>query len=278
MVEQSEDIGFKKIELEALIKSKNPALLKAIPRFVLKKLKRILHLDEVNTILQENYKEDPYTFIEKGLAMFGAKIVVEGTENLPENKRLLLVANHPLGGLDGLVFMKTIHDIYGDLRFPVNDFLLNLPSLKKIFLPINKHGAQSRDSFQAIDQAYRSELPILYFPAGLCSRKIKGKIVDLEWKRSVVTSAIKHQRDVVPVFIQGRNSNFFYNLANLRKTLRIKGNIEMLYLVDEMFNQKGQQIVIRFGKPISWETFNNAKSTAEWTDFVRQKTYEMEYL
>ncbi len=278
MVEQSEDIGFKKIELEALIKSKNPALLKAIPRFVLKKLKRILHLDEVNTILQENYKEDPYTFIEKGLAMFGAKIVVEGTENLPENKRLLLVANHPLGGLDGLVFMKTIHDIYGDLRFPVNDFLLNLPSLKKIFLPINKHGVHSRDSFQAIDQAYRSELPILYFPAGLCSRKIKGKIVDLEWKRSVVTSAIKHQRDVVPVFIQGRNSNFFYNLANLRKTLRIKGNIEMLYLVDEMFNQKGQQIVIRFGKPISWETFNNAKSTAEWTDFVRQKTYEMEYL
>ncbi|MFA6402231.1 MAG: 1-acyl-sn-glycerol-3-phosphate acyltransferase [Salinivirgaceae bacterium] len=278
MVEQSEDIGFKKIELEALIKSKNPALLKVIPRFVLKKLKRILHLDEVNTILQENYKEDPYTFIEKGLAMFGAKIVVEGTGNLPDKKRLLFVANHPLGGLDGLVFMKTIHDIYGDLRFPVNDFLLNLPSLKQIFLPINKHGAHSRDSFQAIDQAYRSELPILYFPAGLCSRKIKGKIVDLEWKRSVVTSAIKHQRDVVPVFIQGRNSNFFYNLANLRKTLRIKGNIEMLYLVDEMFNQKGQQIVIRFGKPIPWETFNNTKSTTEWTDFVRQKTYEMEYL
>jgi len=278
MVEQSEDIGFKKIELEALIKSKNPALLKVIPRFVLKKLKRILHLDEVNTILQENYKEDPYTFIEKGLAMFGAKIEVEGTENLPANKRLLLVANHPLGGLDGLVFMKTVHDVYGELRFPVNDFLLNLPSLKQIFLPINKHGAHSRESFHAIDQAYRSELPILYFPAGLCSRKIKGKIIDLEWKRSIITSAIKHQRDIVPVFIHGRNSNFFYNLANLRKMLRIKGNIEMLYLVDEMFNQKGQRIVIRFGKPISWEAFDDSKSMAQWTDFVRQKTYELEYL
>jgi len=276
MTEHTKQGGFTKIELEAVIKSKNPKLLKVIPRFVLNKLKRILHLNEINQILEENHQSDPYVFIENLLTLFGAKIVVEGIENLPTEKRLLLVSNHPLGGLDGLVFMKTVHDVYGELRFPVNDLLLNLPSLNQVFLPVNKHGAHSRESFQAIDEAYRSNLPILYFPAGLCSRKIKGKIVDLEWKRSIITSAIKHNRDIVPVCIQGKNSNFFYNLANLRKMLKIKGNIEMLFLVDEMFNQKDQKIVIHFGKPIPWQTFDTSKSVEEWTEFVRQRTYEME--
>jgi len=226
--------------------------------------------------VEKNYESDPYDFIEDILSTFGAKIIVEGKENLPENKRLLMVANHPLGGLDGLVFMKTVHDIYGELRFPVNDLLLNLPSLNKVFLPVNKHGAITKDSFMAIEQAYRSDFPILYFPAGLCSRKIKGKIIDLEWKRSIINNSVKHQRDIVPVYIEGQNSNFFYNLANLRKALLLKANIEMLFLVDEMFKQKNQRICIRFGKPIPWQNFDSSKTPEQWTDFVRQKTYEME--
>ncbi|MCK9209027.1 MAG: 1-acyl-sn-glycerol-3-phosphate acyltransferase [Salinivirgaceae bacterium] len=277
MVGHSKGDTFTKIELEALIKSKNPALLKVIPRFVLRKFKRILHLDEINEFLEHHHNDDPYEFIDSGLKMFGASIIIEGKENLPpENKRLLMVANHPLGGLDGLVFMKVVHDIYGDLRFPVNDLLLNLPGLNQVFLPVNKHGTLNRDSFLAIDQAYRSNLPILYFPAGLCSRKIKGKVVDLEWKKSIITNAVKHQRDIVPVYIMGRNSDFFYNLANFRKRIGLKANIEMLYLADEMFKQKDRQIVIRFGKPIPWAQFDDSKSSQEWADFLKVKTYEME--
>jgi 1-acyl-sn-glycerol-3-phosphate acyltransferase len=277
MVGHSKGDTFTKIELEALIKSKNPAMLKVIPRFVLRKFKRILHLDEINEFLEHHHNDDPYEFIDSGLKMFGASIIIEGKENLPlENKRLLMVANHPLGGLDGLVFMKVVHDIYGDLRFPVNDLLLNLPGLNQVFLPVNKHGTLNRDSFLAIDQAYRSNLPILYFPAGLCSRKIKGKVVDLEWKKSIITNAVKHQRDIVPVYIMGRNSDFFYNLANFRKRIGLKANIEMLYLVDEMFKQKDRQIVIRFGKPIPWAQFDDSKCSQEWADFLKVKTYEME--
>jgi putative hemolysin len=276
MSEQVKQSAFTRIDLEAIVKSKNPNLYRIIPRFVLSKLKRILHLDEINALVEKNHESDPYDFIEDILTTFGAQIIVEGKENLPEPKRLLMVANHPLGGLDGLVFMKTVHDVYGELRFPVNDLLLNLPSLNKVFLPVNKHGSNTKDSFLAIEQAYRSSLPLLYFPAGLCSRKIKGKIIDLEWKRSIISNSVKHQRDIVPVYIKGRNSNFFYNLANLRKALHIKGNIEMLFLVDEMFNQKGQRIVIRFGKPIAWQKFDKSKSPEQWANFVRQQTYEME--
>lgn len=264
-----------KIDLEGLIASKNPRLLKFIPGFILRKIKRIIHQNEINKYLKDNANSDPYTFVENGLKMFGAKITIKGQENLPANKRNLFVANHPLGGLDGLVFIKVIHDIYGELRFPVNDLLLNLPNMKGVFLPINKHGGHTREAFRSIEEAYQSDLPVCYFPAGLCSRKIKGQIQDLDWKKSIISAAIKYQRDIIPVHIDGENSNFFYNLSNIRMSLGIKANIEMLYLVDEMYSQYDKSITISFGKPISWEKFDKSKSLQEWTQFVREKTYEM---
>jgi putative hemolysin len=264
------------INVEELIQSKNPRLLKIIPRFLIRKLKRIVHQDEFNAYLKANAKTDAYTFIENGLKMFGAKIIIKGKENLPENKRIILAANHPLGGLDGGVFIKVVHDHYGELRFPVNDLLMSIPNLQEAFLPVNKHGSHSRQAFKAIDEAYQSEFPICYFPAGLCSRKINGKIEDLEWKKSIITMAVKHKRDVVPVHINGKNSNFFYNLSNVRKKLGIKANIEMLYLVDEMYKQYDQEVVISFGKPIPWQTFDASRTPQEWINYVRQKTYEME--
>lgn len=264
-----------RIDVEEVIKSKNPRLLKIIPGFLIRKLKKILHQDEINDFISKNHNVSPYEFVNNGLKMFGAKIIIEGKENLPENRRIILASNHPLGGLDGLVFIKVVHDIYGELRFPVNDLLLNISSLREIFLPINKHGGHSREAFTAIEKAYESDLPVLYFPAGLCSRKIKGNIIDLQWKKSFVSQAVKHKRDIVPVHIEGKNSNFFYNLSNIRKIFGIKVNIEMLYLVDEMYNQFNKEIKISFGKPISWKMFDKSKSIIEWTDFVRKKTYEL---
>lgn len=264
-----------KIDLEEVIKSKNPKLLKFIPKFILNKVKRIIHQDEVNDFISKNYNKSAYEFVDNGLIMFGANIKVNGAENIPQNKRIIFVANHPLGGLDGLVFMKVTHDLVGELRFPVNDLLLNLPALRDIFLPINKHGANSREAIKTLDDAYQSDIPILYFPAGLCSRKIKGRIIDLEWKKSFVSQAIKHQRDIIPVYISGQNSNFFYNLSNLRKKIGIKANIEMLWLVDEMYNQYNKDVTINFGQPISWKSIDKSKNLNEWATYIREKAYAM---
>jgi hypothetical protein len=80
---------------------------------------------------------------------------------------------------------------------------------------------------------------------------------------------------VIPVYFEGRNSQFFYNLANLRKFLGIKFNIEMMFLADEMFKQKGKHFVLKFGKPIPWQTFDRSKSHAEWAEWVKDIVYEM---
>jgi putative hemolysin len=200
---------------------------------------------------------------------------VEGLENLSLDGHYLFASNHPLGGLDGMILIHTLGQKYPVVKFPVNDLLMYIKQLHPVFIPVNKHGAQTMDYAKQLDEAYNSQAQILYFPAGLCSRKQHGVIQDLDWKKSFISKAIKHQRDVVPVYFSGRNSNFFYNLAKIRAFLGIKANIEMLYLVDEMFKQKGKNISVKIGKPISYQTFDKSRTPQLWASWLKARVYEM---
>jgi putative hemolysin len=174
------------------------------------------------------------------------------------------------------VFISELSKHYREIKFPVNDILTNIKNLSGIFLPVNKHGTQARDVARQIEGAYASDCQILYFPAGLCSRKKRGVIRDLQWQKSFITKSVQHKRDIVPAFFSGRNSDFFYNLANFRKLTGLKANIEMLYLADEMFRQKGKEIDLVFGKSIPWETFDRTRSALEWAEWVKSKSYALE--
>jgi 1-acyl-sn-glycerol-3-phosphate acyltransferase len=264
-----------KIDVEKVLYSKNPALGKIVPSFVINYLKRIIHQDELNAFLKENGHLWDSEFIEAGLKFLNTKYKVHGVENIPEKGRYIFVSNHPLGGLDGLVFIYELSKHFTDIKFPVNDILMNIENLSGIFLPVNKHGAQGRLAVKRIDETYASDSQILYFPAGLCSRRSRGEIRDLKWHKSFISKAIQHRRDIVPAYFSGRNSDFFYNLAKIRNFFGLKANIEMLYLPDEMFRQKDKEIQLIFGKSIPWQTFNQTKSPAEWAEWVKAKTYDL---
>ena len=196
--------------------------------------------------------------------------------NIPAEGRYIFASNHPLGGLDGICLSAVIGQHYdGKIRYLVNDLLLYLSNLRSIFVPINKHGAQGKNNARLIDEAYASENQIVTFPAGLCSRKINGQIQDTDWKKSFIQKAVEHQRDVVPVYFEGRNSNFFYRLASLRKRLGIKMNYEMIYLPDEMFRSKHKTFRIHFGKPVPWQTFDSSKKPVEWAEWVKELAYNL---
>ena len=276
MDQSTEKKGFLQIDVEDVIRSKNPSLAKAIPGFLLNYIKRIVHQDDLNLILRNLGHLKDLEFINSTLEFMGITYRVFGSENLPLTGRHFFVSNHPLGGLDGLVFTNELGKHYRSIKFPVNDILMNLENLSGIFLPVNKHGGQAKSAIRQLEETYASDSQILYFPFGLCSRKKNGKVQDLVWHKSFITKAVQHKRDVVPAFISGRNSNFFYNLSNFRKSLGIKANIEMLYLPDEMFRQKEKDIILVFGKPIPWQTFDNSKSPAEWAEWVKTKSYELE--
>lgn len=262
-------------DVEAIIKKKSPRLLKFLPGFIVRYLKRVIHQDDLNGMLRRIGHLHGVDFVDASLADMGISYTVYGIENLNPDGRYIFSSNHPLGGLDGLIFMSEMRKHYPDIRFVVNDLLLNVEQLRELFIPVNKLGGQNTSYAKAIEETYASSSQVLYFPAGLCSRKVKGEILDLEWKKNFIAKAVKHQRDVVPVFFSGRNSNFFYNLANFRKVLGLKANIEMLYLVDEMFKQKGKKLSLIIGKPIPYQTFTKEKSFQQWAHWVRDMVYEL---
>ena len=264
------------INVGQVLMSKNPALGKRIPAFVVNYLKRIVHQDELNDFLRNWGHLHDAGFIEAGLKYFEIKYTVSGEENIPGSGRYIFVSNHPLGGLDGLVFIYELSKYFRNIKFPVNDILMNIRNLSGIFVPVNKHGSQGREAARIIEDAYASDAQILYFPAGLCSRKKRGVIKDLAWHKSFITKSVQYKRDIIPAFFSGRNSNFFYNLSNFRNFIGIKSNIEMLYLADELFHQKGREINLVFGKRIPFQTFDRSKTPPEWAEWVKGKSYELE--
>jgi putative hemolysin len=264
------------IDVEKVLKTKNPSLARMIPGFLIRYLKRIVHQDELNDFLKSYGHLENAELIGEGLRYLNIRYNVHGKENIPSEGRHIFVSNHPLGGLDGLVFIYELSKYFPSIKFPVNDILTNISNLNGIFLPVNKHGSQDRDAARKIEEAYASDCQILYFPAGLCSRKKKGKICDLTWHKNFVTKAVYHKRDIIPAYFSGRNSDFFYNLSNLRNMAGIKANIEMLYLVDEMFRQKEKMIDLVFGRKIPWQTFDKSKSPSEWSAWVKERSYELE--
>jgi len=273
MTDPNETNDILQLDVEQVLYSKNPALKKAIPGFLVRYLKRIAHQDELNEFLRIAGNRRDAEFIKAGLEFFRISYKVTGTENIPASGRYIFVSNHPLGGLDGLVFIYELSKYYKSLKFPVNDILMTIKNLSGVFLPINKHGSQEREAARLIEEAYASGSQILYYPAGLCSRKKKGVIRDLRWHKSFISKSIQYKRDVIPAYFSGRNSDFFYNLSNIRNFLGIRANIEMLYLVDELFKQKGKAIDLVFGEAIPWQTFDKSKSAAEWAEWVKEKSY-----
>jgi len=268
------DFKTKPIVLEQVLDDKNPMLRKLMPGFVFRYLKRIIHVDELNNYLAKFGHLEGIEFIDAVLNEMQVKLEVIGLENIPNTDSCIIASNHPLGGLDGLALMLAVSKVRRDIVFPVNDILMNVKNLEVLFIPINKHGSNAQN-IQIINDTFASNKIVCYFPFGLVSRKRGKKIMDLNWKSTFITKAKRFKRDIIPTYIEGRNSNFFYNLSNFRKRLGIKANLEMLYLVDEFEKQRGQTITIHFGERVPWQTFDKKHTPAEWAERMRQYIYEM---
>jgi len=266
------------IDIERTFAKKNPKLAKRIPGFIYKYLKRTIHQDELNRLLYVHRDKEDLDFLD-AIIYDEWKINVNtiGFENLQEKGRYILSSNHPLGGLDGITLISAIGRKRTDIKFPVNDILMAVPTINKLFVPINKSRRQgSNENVIAVNKAFESDAIMPYFPAGLVSRKKWGKgIKDLEWKKSFIIGARKYNRTILPVHIDGRNSSKFYNLANFRKFFRIKANIEMLYLVDEMMKLRGSTINITFGKPIDTSLIDNSRNINEWAELMKAHCYRL---
>ncbi|WP_339865741.1 1-acyl-sn-glycerol-3-phosphate acyltransferase [uncultured Algoriphagus sp.] len=263
------------IDIEKSIESKNPALLKWMPGFLLRYIKRATHEQWMNEVLEKIDHLHGIDFAKGLIRELNIDVEIKGVENIPKTGGIIIAANHPLGGIDGIALMKGISEVRTDMRFLVNDLLMALKNFHPLFVPINKHGKNSVDTLAAIEGAYSESYAVLIFPAGLVSRKNESGIRDLQWKKSFVTKAKKYKKDILPCFIGGENSKFFYNLAYWRKKIGIKANIEMFYLADELYKQQGKKVVITIGEQISYTSLNSSKTDSQWAEDLKDKVYEL---
>lgn len=263
------------VSVDSVLRAKAPKMYKYIPKFVVRGIEKLIHQREINQVVSEHEDETPTEFAKSALEFLQVKVEVANDENFPKSGRFIVVSNHPLGGLDGLALIAMGGRYRTDVKFPVNDLLMHLKPLRGAFIPINKFGCNSHDMAKQFDEVFSSDDLIFYFPAGLCSRRQHGVICDTEWKKTIVAKAKHYHRDIIPAYFEGQNSNRFYRLANIRKWLKIKFNVEMLFLPDEMFRQKGKTLRVTFGEPISHELFDNSRTDLEWAAWLKEQAYNL---
>lgn len=269
------------INLHTILRNRLPKkALRMVPGFLITGLEKLIHQDELNDMLRVTYPARGSEFARKILEYLDISVEVKGLENLDSHERLMFASNHPLGGLDGIALIAVLGERFGDdnVRFLVNDMLMNVEPLSGVFLPVNKYGSQGRGAALAIREALASDMHILQFPAGLVSRlHPDGSIADLDWQKSFVAKAIEFKRDVVPVKFEGINSMKFYRTARLRKKLGLKVNIEQALLPGEVCKSRGKKFRIIFGKPISWEKLKAREQTPlELAAALRKMVYTLE--
>ena len=266
-----------KINIDEILDKKIPKIKKRIPRFLINWLKKTIHEDEINYIFRTYGHLWGHDFAETVLRdHFHIRFNIVGEENIPQDSKVIFASNHPLGGADGIALIQVLTQHYKDLKVPVNDFLMYVDNLKEFFIPISKIGGQAKNTGELINEACASDAAILFFPAGQCSRRQKdGKIKDNEWKKTFIKKAVQYHRNIIPLYFEGENSKFFYNLAYYRSKLGIKANIEMLFLSDELFKQKDKTFTVKIGEPIPYETFTKEKTDSEWAEWVKQKAYSL---
>lgn len=265
----------KQIDIEKTLRSKNKG--KHPSKLLVWLLKKIIHEDEINGFMNNCTCTEGVEFAQYSLDCLDVKAEIYGLDKLDKEKRYIFASNHPLGGLDGLSLINLIGKEYkGKIKFLANDILMTFKPLHDVALPTNKHGGQAKEFAAQLGEIFDSENQVLIFPAGACSRYQVGKgIYDLDWKKTFITRAIQHERDVVPVYFKGQNSMFFYSLAFIRKNLGIKLNIEMLFLAHEMFVNKHKTFKVYLGEPIPWQTFDKKKSPQHWANEVKETVYKL---
>jgi putative hemolysin len=216
-------------------------------------LKKFFHEDQINIFLQENTQKDAFSFIEATIDYFDISIGLKKEElrHIPTYGRVVIIANHPLGALDAMALMHLLKDIRSDIKIVANDFLLGLENLRDVLIPVdNITGGMNRETIRSIYHALEEEQAVIIFPSGEVSRARPSGIKDTSWKSGFLKIATKMKAPILPVYIKAKNSNHFYILSMLNRSLAT------ITLPHEMFKAKGKKIEFTIGKSIPFDAYH----------------------
>lgn len=245
------------LNIEALVSEKYPALAHkpaVLKTPVMQLLRQLFHEDEVNQFLHTHQDLGAFEFTDKVLEHFCISYLVSAREkeNIPSEGRVVIVSNHPLGTLDGLVLLKLVGEVRRDIKILANDLLWQFEPLRPLLLPVdNLTQSGYRKTVREVTDCLQKEQAVIIFPAGEVSRATATGIKDGPWQSGFVHFARKTNAPILPIHLNSKNSAIFYSLSMIYRP------IGGLMLVNEMFKKNAEDMPVRIGELIPLERFDN---------------------
>ncbi|WP_369312116.1 lysophospholipid acyltransferase family protein [Providencia rettgeri] len=234
-------------------------------------LKHLLFEKEFSQFAQEHPHLKGLDLIEQIIEHFHlcCELTEGDLENIPAEGPIVLVANHPIGSLDGLALLRTVAAVRPDVKIVANQFLNYIEPLKSLFIAVdNMNNRTNRQQVEAMQQHLVNRGALIVFPAGEVSRLSSKGIRDSHWRTGFLRLAAKARAAIVPIHIQGRNSHLFYLTSLVYKPL------STLMLVREMFKQRGKKLNIRIGGRIPFSHWYDGHTKAhELAERFRRHIY-----
>ena len=241
------------IDIQKEIEKKFPKIKEkenVLKKSLLKIAKKIVHEDSINQFLSQNSHLKGFDFVDAVLDYFDFDYTVSSNDlqNIPSIGKVIIIANHPLGGLDALCLLKLVGQIRKDVKILANDFLVGFEALHSLMIPLdNFKDRQSKESIKKIYEALNNEEAIIIFPAGEVSRATPKGVKDPAWNKGFLNFAKNSNSAILPIFLDAKNSKTFYTISLINKTF------STLLLSNEMFNKKSKNINIKIGQIIPSE-------------------------
>lgn len=250
----------KLIDIERVLYERSPELYKKIPGWMFRLIRVIINEKRLNRYL-DDVSDRPGNFLASNILHHlevQAEIrppagPISSAEVRPVTKpgrKVMFMANHPTGGLDGLLLLHWLSGYYPDIRIIVNDLLFTVPHLRPWLVPVDIY-RPGRESMARLREAFDDDAPLLVYPAGYAARRIKGELVEAQWKKMPIKLAREHKRSIVLIHIDGYNSKLFNSVAWIRRTAGIRMNLELLFLSRALTNPACKCYNITIGPTVS---------------------------
>lgn len=248
---------------------KNPWIRKPTLGF----LRKISHEQEVNQFLETHQDLKGFDFIEQVLEYFNFSYSISHRDrkNIPATGRVVIVANHPLGALDGLALLKLVGEIRRDVKIIANDMLMKFSAVDSLFLPVdNISKSTQKSSITRIVDCLKNDEAVIVFPAGEVSRIRPNGVKDGKWNSGFLSFAKKSNAPILPIYVGAKNSPLFYSCSMVYKPL------SGMMLAHEMFKQSSKTISMQVGEPIPYQQIANLPIVkSEKAKLIRRHLYRI---
>lgn len=243
------------LNVETVVRNRYPQLLDQRPlvgRSVVTLLRHLFRESEFRQFEADYPHLSGLDFVEQVLEYFrfDYKVGQRELERIPTSGRVVIIANHPIGSLDGLMLLKLLSSVRRDVKVVANELLMNIRPLQPLLLPVdNINGGTARENLETIDRFLHDDGALIIFPSGEVSRIRPTGVRDTKWHTGFLRIASRAQAPVLPMFVGGRNSSLFYGVSMLCKPL------STLLLVQEMFKQAQKTVTVRIGEQIPYASY-----------------------